>query len=57
MKPIEKIPVYMRIRNGITVCICHVSAKRCKLPCERGEVSRDRYEQWQETMKRERYGR
>ena len=57
MKPTEKIPVFMRIRNGVTICICHASAKRCKMPCECGEVERDRYEKWQSTMKRDRFGR
>ena len=57
LKPIEKIPVYVRIVNGYATCICHASAKRCKMPCERGVVSRDRYEQWQATMKRDRYGK
>ncbi|MBQ6214010.1 MAG: hypothetical protein IJJ67_01130 [Oscillospiraceae bacterium] len=57
MQSTEKIPVFMRIREGVTICICHVSRKRCNLPCERGVVERDKYEKWQATMRRDRFGR
>lgn len=53
----ERIKVYMRIRNGKTACLCKADSKRCKLPCERGTVTRDLYEGWRETMKRNRYGK
>lgn len=52
----EKIRVYVRIVQGRTVCICRASSKRCELPCEKTIVTRDRYEGWQQTMRRDRYG-
>lgn len=57
MDTLENIPVFMNIIRGKTVCICHVSQKRCKKPCDRGTVTRDKYEDWQSTMKRSKYGR
>ena len=47
MKTVEKIPVYVRIINGRTVCICKQDQKRCKMPCPRDNVTRDRYNGWQ----------
>lgn len=56
METAEKIRVYVRIVQGRTVCICRASSKRCELPCEKTIVTRDRYEGWQQTMRRDRYG-
>ncbi len=57
MKTKERIAVYMRIIRGRTACVCKADNKRCKLPCERGTVTRDLYEDWQSTFKRNRYGK
>lgn len=57
MKPVEKVPVFIRIVNGVTVCICHVNCRGCRQPCPRGYVTRDRYEDWERTMKRGKYGK
>lgn len=56
MKETEKIPVYIRIENGRTVCICHAGMKGCNHPCEHDLVTRDKFRGWQSTMKRDRYG-
>lgn len=53
----EKIPVYIKIANGKTLCLCHVRAKKCKDHCERAVVTRDKYEDWQSAMKRDQFGR
>lgn len=57
MKEYEKIPVYIRIVNGKTVCICHAGRKLCNKNCERDEVTRDKFAEWEKIMKRDRYGR
>ena len=44
MEDTEKIPVYIKIINGKTVCICHVKDKGCKQNCQRDIVSRDKFE-------------
>ena len=56
MKAAEKIPVYIRIENGRTVCICHAGMKACRHPCQRDLVERDVYRGWESTMRRNRYG-
>lgn len=57
MKDTEKIPVFIRIENGKTVCVCHATRKKCARPCERDTVTRDKFEGWKATMKRDQYGR
>lgn len=56
MKDAEKIPVYIRIENGRTVCICHAGMKACRHPCQRDMMERDVYRGWESTMRRNRYG-
>lgn len=57
MKTEEKIPVYVDIENGKTVCICHVSCKGCpKASCAREIVTRDKFAKWQTTRRTNRYG-
>ncbi|MBQ8616312.1 MAG: hypothetical protein IJ418_02245 [Clostridia bacterium] len=56
MKETEKIPVFVRVVKGKTVCICHAGAKGCGKNCMRDTVTRDRYDQWEQTMRRNRYG-
>lgn len=56
MKDTERIPVYIRIVNGKTVCVCHASHPMCDGRCERDMVTRDIFRGWQATMHRNRYG-
>lgn len=53
----EKIPVYVDIRNGRTVCICHAGDKGSGKHCERDVVTRDKFFEWRKTMQRDRFGR
>ena len=53
----ERIPVFLKIVNGKTLCVCHAYNKGCKLNCERDTVTRERYEGWQKTLYRNKYGR
>ena len=59
MKGIEKIPVFIKIECGVTVCVCHAGAKRCarSVECHRDILLRDRYAGWRSTMRKDRYGR
>jgi hypothetical protein len=57
VKQTETVQVFIRIDKGRTVCICHAARKRCGCQCERGEVTRDRFAEWQHTMRRDRYGK
>lgn len=57
METAEKIPVFLKIVNGKTVCVCHASAKGCKQRCERDVVTRDKFEDWKSIMRRDSYGR
>jgi len=56
MKTTETIPVYIRIENGKTVCICKRSQKKCTRKCDTDEVIRDKFLGWEATMKRNRFG-
>lgn len=53
----EKIPVYIDTEHGRTVCICHADDKGCGKRCERDVVSRDKYFEWEKTMRRNRCGK
>ena len=57
MKGVEKIPVFVRIERGVTICVCHAGAKACARDCRRDVLLRDRYKGWKSTMRRDRYGR
>jgi hypothetical protein len=57
MQEQEKIPVWVQIVNGKTVCICHRGRKGCKKPCEKDVVTRDKFAGWQSVMRRDRFGR
>lgn len=52
----EKIPVFIRIVHGKTICVCHADRKGCSRNCERDVVSRDKFRGWQAAMRRNRYG-
>ena len=57
MKETERIKVFIHVVDGRTICICHAARKRCGRDCQRDEVTRDKFDQWHKTMKREKYGR
>lgn len=57
MKDKERIKVYVDIVKGETVCMCMKTKKRCKKNCCEDVVTRDRYEGWESTMKRDKYGK
>ena len=57
MEQMERVPVYIRTEKGRTVCLCHAGQKRCDRPCERDTVTRDKFEGWLRTMKRDIYGK
>lgn len=57
MESTEKIPVYVKIIKGKTVCICHAGRKKCKGNCTREIVGRDKFTGWQGTMYRNRFGK
>ena len=57
MQTEEKIPVYIKIIDGKTVCVCHARIKKCNRSCTRDIVTRDKFEGWKETMRRDKFGR
>lgn len=58
MKNEELIKVYVKIEKGQTVCICkRRGRKKCRPECEADMVTRDRMRGWEETMKRDKYGK
>ena len=57
MKTVEQIPVYIRIENGKTRCVCHARFKGCKHDCERDVVTRNKFRSWESTLKRDQYGK
>lgn len=57
MKTKEEIDVYVKIEGGKTVCICKADKKRCSRPCEKDTVLRDKFNDWQSTFHRNRYGK
>lgn len=57
MEQAEKIPVFIKIINGKTVCICHAYDKGCREKCQRDIVSRDKFDGWKDTLYRNKYGR
>lgn len=57
MEEREKVPVWIRVVNGKTVCVCHRGHKGCKKPCEKDVLTRDKFAGWQGVMHRNRFGR
>lgn len=57
MEEVEKIPVYVDIRNGKTRCLCHRSRKGCRKNCEKDTVTRDKFLDWEKLMQRDRFGK
>jgi len=56
METTEKIKVFIKIKDGKTVCICSRGHRLCAEECEKAVVKRDKYTGWLETMKQDRYG-
>ena len=57
MEDKERIPVFLKIKNGKTVCVCHADDKGCNANCQRDVVTRDKFDGWKKTLYRDRYGR
>ena len=57
MEDTEKIPVFLKIINGKTVCVCHAGQKGCRDHCQRDTVTRDKFDGWKDTLYRNRFGR
>lgn len=57
METIEKIPVFIKIAGGKTVCVCHAKNKKCKADCQREILERDKFIGWRQTMIRDKFGR
>ena len=59
MKEKEQIKVFLKIRNGRTVCIC-LRNQQCKCrsgDCQSEVVERDKFRGWESTLSRNRYGK
>ncbi len=57
MQSTEKIPVYVRVEKGRTICICHAGRRGCGCSCcERDTVTRDKFAKWESTRRKNRYG-
>ena len=57
MEEKEKIPVFIDVVNGKTVCICKRSRKKCGKNCEPDVVERDKFGGWQEMFRQNKYGK
>lgn len=57
MKEYEEIPVFLKRKEGRLVCICLKGHKRCREPCERELLIRDKFKGWQNTMPKDKWGR
>ena len=57
MEKKEFIKVYIDIRDGRTVCVCHKNRKKCKKPCQEDVLERDKFYGWGKTMWRDKYGK
>lgn len=57
MESNEKIPVFVDIRNGKTICICMRCNKGCGKNCMKDVVNRDKFYGWEKTFRRDRYGK
>ena len=53
----ELIEVFVNIVDGKTVCICKRDAKGCKKYCSKDVVTRDKFNGWEDTFHRDRYGK
>ena len=56
MKEYERIPVFVKVIQGRTVCICKVGCEK-KGNCEPDIVTRHLFRGWRGTMQRDRYGK
>lgn len=53
----EKIKVFVDVENGKTVCICQRDMKGCNKRCEPDVVERNKFDEWESTFHRDRYGK
>jgi len=57
MEQVEKIEVYIRTAKGKTICICHAEKKGCGRECQRDRVTRNKFDGWIDTFRRNKYGK
>ena len=57
MEETEKIKVFVRIKKGRTICICHRDRKGCNRQCEADVVARDKFDGWKFLYQIDRYGK
>ena len=57
METKEKIKVFVDIKDGKTVCICKADNKGCKRRFSRDVVERNKFNGWEDTFHRNRYGK
>lgn len=57
MEQVERIKVFIKFEKGKTVCICKRDNKRCNSDCSPDIVERSKFEGWESTMKRNKYGK
>ena len=58
MKDKELIPVFVRIEDGKTTCICKQGRRKCdRADCERDMVERDAYRDVEKLFRQNRYGK
>ena len=53
----ETIKVYADIWKGRTVCICERSNKGCDKNCQPDVVTRDKFRGWEDSFRRNKYGK
>lgn len=53
----ETIKVWVDFKDGKCVCICPRNQKKCRKKCIPDVVERDKLRGWQDTFKRDRYGK
>ena len=57
MESVEKIPVFIYIKDGKTICICHAGRKGCGRYCTRDKVTRDKFSGLKEGFRQNKYGK
>lgn len=57
MRQSVRLKVCIHTDQGRVVCMCLKAHKRCKKDCATDTVTWDRYDGWQGTMKRGRFGK
>lgn len=57
MQTKEYIEVYIRYKEGRTVCICPKRRKKCNKPCTPEVVERNRFRGWKDCFNVNKYGK